>query len=275
MSLELLKKLFSGLLRNSTRSPLPSEQKEAPVANLHPPVQSLHVAEEPLSSQSKPSVTASRRTEDMSAEAQLAAFLDKYLYDRFPDAQRYSSIERITDKREQLNGTDVRFTMKSGKVFNVDEKAQLYYLNKNLPTFAFEVQFLRHGIPTIGWLCNDRLDTDYYLLIWPFANRDTPAGITWRDFTRTECLMIKKQDVLSLLKQNGLTVGRLLADADKFRMQGLTGKIRIEGVSGIYYYISSSRKYAEEPINIVISKPHLRHIATRHYVVTPEGIERY
>lgn len=87
--------------------------------------------------------------------------------------------------------------------------------------------------------------------------------------------MIKKQDILSFLKKKGLTIERLLADADKFRRQKLTGKIRIEGASGIYYYISSSRKYAEEPINIVISKAHLRHIATRHYVVTPEGIERY
>ena len=275
MPLEFLKKLSSNLAWNSPGSPSPSERKAEPAADPHPPVRSLHAAEGPASPQNKPGVTTSRRAEDMSAEEQLALFLDKYLYDRFPDAQRYSSIERITDKQEQLNGTDVRFTMKSGKVFNVDEKAQLYYLNKDLPTFAFEVQFLRHGIPTIGWLCNDRLDTDYYLLIWPFANRDAPAGITWRDFTRAECLMVKKQDILSLLKQNGLTVERLLADADNFRRQGLTGRIGIKGVSGIYYYSSSPCKYAEEPINIVISKTHLRRIATRHYVVTPEGIERY
>lgn len=274
MALECLKKLFSGRLWNNTQASPPFEQKKESV-DFHPPVQSLHVPEVQTPPQSKPVVTASRRISDMSAEAQLSIFLDKHLYERFPDMQRYSSIERMTNKRDQLNGTDVRFTMKNGRVLNIDEKAQLYYLNKNLPTFAFEIQFLRHGVPTIGWLCNDRLDTDYYLLIWPFADRDTPVGISWRDFTKVECFMVAKQDILSLLGKNGLTIDRLLADANRFRAQGRTGKIKIEGLSGIYYYVSSSHKYAEEPINIIIAKTHLRHIATRHYIVTPEGIERY
>ena len=226
-----------------------------------------------LKVQSQPSFIASRRTEDMSAEAQLSIFLDRYLYDRFPHANRYASIQRICDKEEQLKGTDVRFTMKNGKVVNVDEKAQLYYLNQNLPTFAFEVQFLRQDSTAIGWLCNDQLNTDYYLLIWPFANKDTPKEITWRDFTKTECLMVKKKKVLSLLEQNNLTVERLLTDADRFRKQGITGRFSIAGASGIYYYISPSYKYAEAPINIVISKRNLQRIASRQYLVTPEGVE--
>ena len=182
-------------LWKNMKSVASSESKEED-AQLQSP---LRIAKTQLPLQEEPNKTTSRREEDMSAEAELARFLDQYLYSRFPNKQRYSSIKRIRDKSEQLKGTDVRFTMKDGRVFNVDEKAQLYYLNKDLPTFAFEIQFLRHGFPTTGWLCNNCLDTDYYLLIWPFANRDKPYGISWRDFTKADCLMISKHDVLSFL----------------------------------------------------------------------------
>lgn len=273
MILEFLQKLLSRLLSGDASQSGTQPPSEAGFQEPHDFTPDIHEPEKLTDTQENRTSTTSRRAFDMSAEAQLALFLDKYLYERFPDIHRYSSIKRISDKREQLNGTDVRFIMKDGRVFNVDEKAQLYYLNKNLPTFAFEIQFLRRGIPTTGWLCNDRLETDYYLLIWPFADRDTSSGISWRNFTKADCLMISKQDVLSFLAENGLTKDRLLADANAIRKEHRTGKIRIEGLSGIYYFASYPQYYAEAPINIVISKSYLRHIATRHYIVTPEKVE--
>ena len=216
----------------------------------------------------------SRRVGDMSAEAQLAEFLDRYLYAAFPDRRRYASIERVTDRESQLRGVDVRFTMLDGRVFNVDEKAQLYYLNRDLPTFAFELQFLRAGEPVTGWLCNERLDTDCYLLVWPFAAVDSPAGISWRDFTRADCLMLEKRALLRFLADNGLTAGRMLADAERLRAEGRVGRVDIDGLSGIYYYVSDPEKYAKRPINIVVTKKKLLAIAARRYVVTPDGVER-
>lgn len=210
----------------------------------------------------------------MSAEAQLAAFLDRYLYDVFPDRRRYASIERVSDRESQLRGVDVRFTMRDGSVFNVDEKAQLYYLNRDLPTFAFELQFLRAGEPVTGWLCNEKLDTDYYLLIWPFATVNSPSGISWRNFTRADCLMVEKRALLRFLADNGLTAERMLADAERLRAEGRIGRVDIDGLSGVYYYVSNPEKYAEQPINIVISKAHLLAIAARRYVVTADGVER-
>ena len=269
MTLEFLKKLFEGWLdsyRCTTESSHVTSDKRSQRSS-----QCLSEKEELLQNEQR--IPVSRREGDMSAEAELAFFLDKYLYDRFPKRQRYSSIERIRNRREQLNGTDVRFIMKDGRVFNVDEKAQLYYLNKNLPTFAFEIQFLRHGTPTTGWLCNERLQTDYYMLIWPFADRDTPAGISWEDFTKADCLMISKKNLLSFLEGKGLAVDRMLSDADKIRREHRTGKIRIEGLSGIYYFASYPRYYEEAPINIVVAKSYLQHIAIRRYVVTPTKIE--
>ena len=127
--------------------------------------------------------TRSRRGQDMSAEAELARFIDEFLYARFPNGDAFKAIIRVCDKEQQLQGIDVIFTALDGREFVVDEKAQLYYINKDLPTFAFEISFLREGWPTTGWLCNETLKTDLYLLIWPFATQDEAMGIRaviWR-----------------------------------------------------------------------------------------------
>jgi len=214
----------------------------------------------------------SRRNDDMSAEAQLGIFLDTYLYSNFPHGASFSRIERIYDKDEQLAGVDVRFTDKDGTVYDVDEKAQLYYLNKDLPTFAFEIQFLREGRETLGWLCNESLLTDLYLLIWPFATQDKPKGIRWDQFTKADCLLVEKKKLLSLLKDEGLTPKKMLEKASQLRKDGHVGKAAIPGVQGIYYYASDPKKYREAPINIVVSKKRLLNIAQRRYIVTKNSV---
>lgn len=239
---------------------------------------SVHLSKTPseaLSSTHPTPHAESRRNEDMSSEAQLARFSDEFLYkqDRFPNAEAFDLIERTYSKEQQLSGVDVIFKAKDGRTFCVDEKAQLYYLNKELPTFAFEIDFLRNGIPTIGWLCNNRLDTDLYLLVWPFATQDDPKGIKAKDFTKADCLLVQKTEVLKLLDAHGLTVDRLLRDAKLIRSEGKTKKIPIPGVRGIYYYASDSEHYKEAPINIVIAKHHLMRIKQRRYIVTPEKVE--
>lgn len=212
----------------------------------------------------------SRRDEDMSAEAQLACFMDKYLYSNFPNNEAFDNIRRIDDKREQLNGIDVEFIGKDGKHYCVDEKAQLYYLNQDLPTFAFEILFKRNGYDTTGWLCNDSLKTDLYMLIWPFATQDTPKGITWDKFTKADCLLIQKKRLLKMLSDKGLSIEEMLDGARRIRRSGKTGKIPIAGLRGIYYYASNPQRYREAPINIVISKNILNEIAQRRYIVLPE-----
>lgn len=218
-------------------------------------------------------VIQSRRNDDMSAEAQLACFLDTYLYSRFPQADAFSRIERMHNKAEQLAGVDVRFTGKDGSVYDVDEKAQLYYLNKDLPTFAFEIQFLRDGRETIGWLCNDSLKTDLYLLVWPFATQDTPRDIRWDQFTKADCLLIQKKRLLAMLEKDGLTIKRMQQDAAQFRKAGHIGKATVDGVRGVYYFASDPKKYREAPINIVVTKDRLLSIAQRRYIVTKENLE--
>ena len=215
----------------------------------------------------------SRRNADMSAEGQLGIFLDAYLYPSLFQTGRFSSIQRIGDVEEQMAGVDVRFTGKDGAVYCVDEKAQLYYLNRALPTFAFEVQYLGEGGVSCGWLCSGRLKTDLYLLIWPFAVQDSPDKIRWDQFTKADCLLVERRKVLALLGREGLSLERMAWDAAQIRREGRVGKVPIKGVKGIYYYASDRKKYREAPINVIIARGRLDKIAQRRYIVTKEGVE--
>lgn len=214
-----------------------------------------------------------RRNSDLSAEGQLAEYMDRYLYARFPTASSFSHIQRIQDIDKQLSGIDVEFTGTDGATYCVDEKAQLYYINKDLPTFAFEVLFSRGADETIGWLCNSTLKTDLYMLIWPFASQDSCKGITLDKFTKTDCLLIDKKRLLKLLADNGLTIDKMLADARKIRRSNRIGKIPISGLAGIYYYASDPKRYREAPINVIVSKSRLTGIAQCRYTVTPERVD--
>lgn len=212
------------------------------------------------------------RKEDHSAENELAVFLDKFLYERFPTKDAFSSIQRIYDKETQLKGIDVKFVRKDGKSYYIDEKAQLHYLNRNLPTFALEILSYQKGYDTIGWLCNPNLMTDLFLFIWPFASQDSYEGITWEHFTKLDCLLIHKLKILSMLVSKGLTIEKMLTDARNIRASGEKGKIPIPNLDGIYYYASYSSQYKEAPINIVISKRILQKLAKRRYIVTKDEV---
>ena len=172
----------------------------------------------------------------------------------------------------QLKGVDVE-AKASSRVARIDEKAQLYYINKNLPTFAFELQFLKNDRVLTGWFLNEDLITDYYLLIWPKAKTDIIREIKADDFTELDALMVSRKKLHMYLDRYGLHRKQLIDKAEELRRSGRIGKIPT-GEKGIYYYVSDPRKYAEAPINLVIGKNHLRTIADAHYIVTPSGFRR-
>ena len=216
--------------------------------------------------------TVSRRAADMNAESELADFLDENLYSRLLDEGKFLSIQRMTEKEQQLQGIDV-IAKTHASVAHIDEKAQLYYVNKDIPTFAFELQFLKGGRVIEGWFLNDRLKTDYYLLIWPFASVTDVKAIKKEDFTRLDALMISKKKLREELASLGFDKEALAAKASQLRRTRTYGKITT-GTQGVYYFASAPSKYAEAPINIVVSKARLISLADARYEITKSGFAR-
>lgn len=221
-----------------------------------------------------PSTTkiVSRRVSDMNAESELAEFLDKNLYAHLLGEGRFLSIERMAEKEQQLQGIDVIAKTRSSVAY-IDEKAQLYYINKNIPTFAFELQFLKGGRVIEGWFLNDNLKTNHYLLIWPFASVDDVKKLKKEDFTKLDALMISKKKLREELASLGLDKQTLAQRASQLRRTRTYGKITT-GIQGVYYFASDPSKYAESPINIVVSKARLISLADAHYEITKNGFSR-
>ncbi|NLZ51651.1 MAG: hypothetical protein GX892_00520 [Thermoanaerobacteraceae bacterium] len=216
----------------------------------------------------------SRKAIDMGAEHELSLFLDEYFYNRLLQNNKIVSFERIKDKSLQIQGIDVIITTKKSTV-NIDEKAQLYYINQGLPTFAFEVNFLnKNGALSPGWLYNKNLLTDYFVLIWLTATHNNLQEIKAEDFINAECMMIKKTEIINYLSGVGYTEKLIEKIAMDLRSQEQYGKYIIPDQTDFYFYFSPPDNYSEQPINIVIRKNLLIRLAVRIYVVSKNKLAR-
>ena len=214
----------------------------------------------------------SRRSIDMHAESALADFLDKYFYSRLLDEGLFSSIERIQDIDMQKSRVDVCASYRGSTIY-IDEKAQLYYINKNLPTFAFELEYLHQGTLRLGWLLKETLLTTHYCLLWPSATTTRFAELRMTDFTEIDGLIIQKNKLLQYLANQGLDSRTLRTVAKLVLEKRVVGRQSIPQ-DGMYLYASDSRQYSEAPINLVIRKSLLMRLSDMQYRITPGGFQR-
>lgn len=216
----------------------------------------------------------SRKFIDMGAEHQLSFFLDKCFYNKLLSAHKIKSFERIHDKEKQLLGADLVMTTKKNTVV-IDEKAQLYYINQNLPTFAFEINFLnKNGDLSEGWLYNDKLCTHYYNLIWLTATHKDLKNIKSSDFISAECLIINKNIILDYLLSLNYTKNKMFEKVQSIRNQKQYGRSYLSNQRDIYFYFSEPKDYAEQPINLIIRKNILSKLASCVFLVSEESILR-
>ena len=214
----------------------------------------------------------SRRKMDMQAESELAHFLDQFFYSRLVNSGELTSAERVSAADIQRMGVDV-IAKKDHACAYIDEKAQLYYINEGLPTFAFELSFLFGEETRIGWFLNDELLTNRYFLLWPHASTTDLCEITVDSFTVVYGLMIKKTVLLNYLESIGLAKQVLASFAHELRMNGAKGRVST-GHEGVYFYVSESERYSEAPVNIVIAKRILDRYASAYYEIRPEELKK-
>lgn len=181
--------------------------------------------------------------EDLKREQKLGNFLDK-IYNEKLTAK--FEINRKDDKESQKKGIDLLFTDKSNNkiTYKVDEKAQLDYINKSLPTFAFEVLY---GKNKIGWLMDSQKETTHYFLITNISE-DNENNILGCDI-----YLVKRESLIALLANKNLDevkIGEHIKDINENKQQGKVIILELDEKQEGYFFKSQHK--AESPINIVL-----------------------
>ena len=92
---------------------------------------------------------------DLAQEEILSKYLDK-IY-----KEKKIEFERIFDLDLQHQGIDLKIFVNSNQ-YLIDEKAQLHYINSELPTFTFELSYMKNNILKNGWLFDENKKTEYF-----------------------------------------------------------------------------------------------------------------
>lgn len=180
---------------------------------------------------------------DLKKEQQLFPLLDTY----YAKNLKHYTFERISDYQKQLKGIDVVFThTTNGKIYLIDEKAQLDYINDDLPTFAFEIQYQNHGLLKEGWLFDKSKETHFYSLITAIYE-DGPHV-----FTSCKITLVNRKKLIAFLVSRKITRDFLISQIEKYpkkhaRLELAQLHPKKEG----YLYFSTKNK-AEKPINLVL-----------------------
>lgn len=138
---------------------------------------------------------------DLGQEQILGRFLDQHYQILYPDG----CLTRVSDKEPQNKGIDLIYTKQSeGRDVEcyIDEKAQLTYLNKKLPTFAFELSYLLNGAMRAGWLFDQNKVTTFYFLITEIFTKDPYKPLTHEDEIQS-CVVTKvhRQQLIAFLSE--------------------------------------------------------------------------
>ncbi|WP_047246898.1 hypothetical protein [Maribacter thermophilus] len=180
---------------------------------------------------------------DLNKEKRLALLIDSYYLKYI----QYYNYHRIGDIEKQLEGIDVLFTNKiSGKIYAIDEKAQLDYINEDLPTFAFEISYLKNNIAKKGWLFDLSKKTDFYALITAIYE-DEPDT-----FTSCKITIVNRKKLICLLKEKGvseLSISKRWSHSKKPHGKIILNELDSRSEGYIYY---SKNNKVEKPLNLVL-----------------------
>ena len=206
---------------------------------------------------------------DSCQERIVGSYLDKFLYTK----DLFSFVQRIEDKDTQRSGVDIILTSQSLGLANakVDEKCALSFINCDIPTFAFELSSKKIGPDNKpvepfqrkeGWLLNNNLNTEYYLLTWLFAcpieKKEHFPSLQEQDIISSLFVLIKKNSIVNILSQKGYTSDKLRETDAYLRSIALSNgdsaccdaARKISKSGDVKFSYTFSR--AERPINVLL-----------------------
>lgn len=204
------------------------------------------------------------RSKDMEAERELAKFLDKHLYTK----EIFTRSDRTDNAFTQIDGSDIIISIPSLGIKDaiVDEKASIYYINKDLRTFVLEISFLNRGYQIQkGWFVNDQLSTQYYLMQWIKANVADPRQVKEGNITEIECVLVSKKKLKDYFEREGYDKTRLIQLSQQMR----ASQQKMLAPSGKPYRFFFTQNLAEKPVNILLNKEEYIRLGEFHYFVKP------
>src|SRR6056297_1031298 len=185
---------------------------------------------------------------DLSKEKKLTPLLDSY----YQKHLKQYCFERISDLKKQLQGIDLILKDKnSGKPFFVDEKAQLDYVNESLPTFAFELMYLKNNVQKQGWLFDASKKTQFYALVTSIYLDEDDV------FTSCNITFVNREKLIQHLEEVGLSQKRLeRIISENHSIHGKLNLKQLNPKSEGYLFFSTKNK-AEKPINLILKLDYL------------------
>lgn len=202
----------------------------------------------------------SLRISDTEKEKIIASFLDEKLYSKL----EFANFERITDRTNQLKGIDVKIKHADFGDLIVDEKAQIHYIDKNLPTYAFEIDFKNYQDKLItGWLFDENKETNYYLLMWIWTHNGNLEKK--EDIKQIECFLINRKDIIDFLNKQGLNKDSCKSISEDIRKTKNQNRFYKENITGCYFYLTSH--LVENPVNVIIYKNNLRELSKKVFIL--------
>ncbi|WP_343534452.1 hypothetical protein [Pedobacter sp.] len=193
---------------------------------------------------------SSHFSNDIKKEQLLGVFLDE-LYTKLG-----MKFDRVLNIELQRNGIDLVVT-KNEKQFLVDEKAQLDYLGKSIPTFAFEIGAFVGTEHRKGWLFDEHKETTHYMLVTDIMLKQAGQFTKPSDIASVKLLWLNRGKLLEFLTNEGLNFAYCQKEEQKARKKDLHGSIDINK-EGLYFYLSTQK--AEAPFNLIISRENLKKV---------------
>lgn len=211
----------------------------------------------------------SRRATESRGEKALGVFLDKYFYEKAREQRLITYFERIYAINEQKKGVNVLI----GESQKIDEKAQLYYINRPVDSFAFEIDYFderENGIVD-GWFVSNSNETDEYLLMWIQEARTSHVNrLVAEDFEIVEADLIKKAHLKAYIEKLGISDKVLKKKAIEMRDKK-TQRYDFNEECHITY---SAKGFSDAPINLVIKKSVLDKLSEERFLITKDEVKK-
>ncbi|MBK0384195.1 hypothetical protein I5M32_14600 [Pedobacter sp. SD-b] len=192
---------------------------------------------------------------DLHKESILSEFLDaQYI-------EANLNMFRIKDLSLQHKGVDLIFYRDAALSFKIDEKAQLHYLNKGLPTFALEIDYLKDEIQKKGWLFNTHKITEIYAFIFSIYLKNNLTELKKvDDILSCDLIFVNRLRLINELSLLGINHDLCKAKSKQLRMDLESSKL--EHPSGFNFQIS--RHLEEQPVNLIVRKSFLEKIGQQY-----------